>query len=144
METAELCREKNNPSFRKKPDRISEGKPCWTLRLFLNIILLGSSVHVCVCVSVGRKSVGFLLAAVSLEPPKRTFFLTLNQNTLSLALSSVYTSRLLHTRTLLHYLKSAGLTECGKPNESSYAHQKRKISFMLMICTGNKCIFTFF
>lgn len=97
---------------------------------------------VCLCVSVGRKLVGFLLAAASLKPPKRTFSLTLNQNTLSLsrALSSFYTSRLLHTRTLLHYLKSAGLTECGKPNESFYAHQKRKISFVLMICTGNKCI----
>lgn len=40
---------------------------------------------VCLCVSVGRKSVCFWLAAASLKPPKRTFSLTLNQNMLSLS-----------------------------------------------------------
>ncbi len=77
VETAELCREKNNPGFRKKPERISEGIPCWTLRLFLNIVLLSSSVHVCVCVFVCEcwKEVSVLLTCCCfLETPKENFF----------------------------------------------------------------------
>ncbi len=122
------CAGENNPSFRKKHRPDQRGKPCWTLRLFLNTILLGSSVHVCVLCECWKEVSGFLLAAASLKPQREHFSSRLTKYALSRSVLCLYLSSLAHAHTLTLSEISRSDRMWKTKRKFSYAHQKGKIS----------------